>query len=512
MARNAACPTVAALGRRWAGLTLVAAALAAAGMATMLTACGESHAESGAGPAGVLSHEACVGIPVPGARCHRLTVYENQTARHGRTIALRMVVLPATRPKGEPRSDDAVVYLAGGPGQAATEFLGDSLITAMAADGARARRDIVLADQRGTGGSSPLLCRFYGPPEQPQTYFDAFLPIEKVRACRAAHERTSDLSQYTTAASVEDLEAIRVALKYSQLTLVGGSYGTRLAMEYVRRYGSSVRAVVLESPVTPSNHAPERFGQLAQHALDALLDECLGTPECAGAFPAIREEARQVFDRLRHGPVKAIAAHPVAGRPAEVTLTRDHVGEAVRYLMYSSHGASRVPLYLHEAFTGNFSPFADFLIRYRATGTFDGLYLSITCAEDVPLVAPDAAERDDPTFLGGYRVRQQRAACAAWPRGSRSESSLLPVASAVPVLMTSGDLDPVTPPVNAETLARTLPASLHVRVPAGGHSPAGLTGLDCLDTLKRSFIERGRTDGLDTSCVTQIARPGFVTR
>jgi pimeloyl-ACP methyl ester carboxylesterase len=497
------------MARSAAGVTLAAAVLAVAGMAGMLSACGASRAESSAGPAGVLSDEVCAGIAVPEARCHRLTVYENQTARRGRTISLRIVVLPATGINGVPRSDDAVVYLAGGPGQAATGFLGDAVV---ASDGARARRDIVLADQRGTGGSNPLLCQFYGPPEQPETYFDTFLPIEKVRACRAMHERTSDLSQYTTAASVEDLEAIRVALKYSQLTLVGGSYGTRLAMEYLRQYGSRVRAVVLDSPVTPATHAPEEFGQFAQQALDALLDECLGTPECARAFPAIREEARQVFNRLRQGPVKAIAAHPSAGRPAEVTLTRDHVGEAIRYLMYSSRGASRVPLYLHEAFKGNFSPFADFLIRFRADGTFDGLYLSITCAEDVPLVAPDAAERDDPTFLGGYRVRQQRAACAVWPRGSRSESSLLPVKSAVPVLMTSGDLDPVTPPVNADTLARTLPESLHVRVPAGGHSPVGLVGLDCLDNLKRAFIERGRTEGLETSCVKQIARPGFFTR
>ena len=101
--------------------------------------------------------------------------------------------------------------------------------------------DIVLADRRGTGGSNPLLCQFYGPPEQPQTYFDAFLPIEEVRACRATHERTSDLSQCTTAASVEDLEAIRVALKCSQLTLVGGSCGTRLAMD---ASGNTVRASV----------------------------------------------------------------------------------------------------------------------------------------------------------------------------------------------------------------------------------------------------------------------------
>ncbi len=60
----------------------------------------------------------------------------------------------------------------------------------------------------------------------------------------------------------------------------------------------------------------------------------------------------------------------------------------------------------------------------------------------------------------------------------------------VPVLITSGRLDPVTPPENGDTLARTLSRSLHVRVPSGGHSPYGLTGVDCLDDLKRAFIER----------------------
>jgi pimeloyl-ACP methyl ester carboxylesterase len=85
------------------------------------------------------------------------------------------------------------------------------------------------------------------------------------------------------------------------------------------------------------------------------------------------------------------------------------------------------------------------------------------------------------------------------------------VKAAVPILLTSGTLDPVTPPENGDAIARTLSHSLHIRVPSAGHSPFGLTGLDCLDDLKRTFIERGRTDGLDTSCVTRIARPGFAT-
>jgi len=480
---------------------LLAAWVAVTACQSRAPAGGDANAAAGAD---ALRTEPCVGIPDPTARCHRLSVHEDQTTRRGRTISLRIVVLPAT---GREKANDAVVYLAGGPGQAATEFLGDASIAVTAA---REHRDAIYADQRGTGDSHALLCDFYGPPADPQSYFDAFLPIDKVKSCRGTLERDADLAQYTTSASVEDLEAIRRALGYQQLTLVGGSYGTRLAMEYVRRYESHVRAVILEGPVTPANHVPEHFGRLAEHALNGVLAECLATEPCARVFPRIREEAREVFERLQRAPAKTTVAHPWARRPAEVTLTRDHVAEAIRYLLYSTAGASRVPLYLHEGFGSDFSPIASFLMRWRVRGTFDGLYLSITCAEDVPFVGAAAADADEPTFLGGYRVRQQRAACEAWPRGTKSASSDAPVTSRVPVLILSGALDPVTPPENGDVLARTLSRSLHVRVPSGGHALYGLNGLDCVDGLKRAFVERGTVEGLDTSCVRGITRAGFV--
>jgi len=458
--------------------------------------------------ADVASEVTCEGNLAAGARCHRLLVPENRRDPRGRTIPLRIAILPAT---GSDRLPDPIFYLAGGPGQAATELMRDR---ELADPSLRERRDLVFADQRGTGASNALRCHFYGPPDDPQSYFQAFLPIDKVRACRAELESKADLTQYTTSASVEDLEAIRVALGYPQINLLGGSYGTRLAMEYLRRYGPEgrVRTVILESPVAPDSHSPENFGQMAAAALDAMFDECASTPSCATAFPDIREEARIVFDRLRQTNATATIFHPASRKSAEVTLTRDHVAEAIRYMLYSARGASMVPLYLHEAFTGNFAPIADFLIRWRAEGTFDGLYLSITCAEDVAFVPAEAADRDEPTFLGGYRVRQQRAACAEWPHGTRPEIAGQPVTSTVPVLMTSGALDPVTPSANADVLMRTLPNAVHVRVPFSGHSAAGLNGLGCLSTLKRTFIEQARTDALDTSCVAGIERPGFGVR
>jgi pimeloyl-ACP methyl ester carboxylesterase len=478
----------------------------AASIATIAvaSACQTQRTSARAAPPEPPVEEPCTGVQVSLARCYRVSVPENRDAPNGRSIALRVVVLPAT---GADRAPDPIFPLAGGPGQAATDLMHDP---ALAQGGLREHRDLVFADQRGTGGSHSLVCRFYGPPDDAPSYFDAFLPIDKVRACRASLERDADLTQYTTATSVADLDAIRAAFGFAKINLVGGSYGTRLAMEYVRAHEPNVRSVVLESPVTPANHVPERFGLFAAQALDGVLDECLATPDCAAAFPRIREEARTVFERLRESTVTTTTSHPSRNRPVRVTLTRDHVAEAIRYLLYSSGGASRVPLYLHRAFLGDYSPIADFLIRWRSDGTFDGLYLSITCAEDVPFVAADAAGRDEPTFLGSYRVRQQRAACQAWPRGPAPAVSREPVTASVPVLIMSGTVDPVTPSANGDAIARTLAHSVHVRIPSGGHSASGLSGTDCLDDITRRFVDAATAEGLDTSCVASIHRPGFV--
>jgi pimeloyl-ACP methyl ester carboxylesterase len=433
-----------------------------------------------------------------GARCTTVTVPERgPAAENGRRIALRVVVLPAT---GANRAPDPIFYLAGGPGQAASMLVRDPVAVDMSL---RDTRDLVFVDQRGTGGSNELACRFYGPPDDVQSYFAPFLPIEKVRACRSELERRADLAAYTTAAAVADLEEVRKALGYERINLAGGSYGTRLAMEYVRQHGERVRTVMLHGPVPPSLRAPEAFGQLAQRALDGLLAECAADQACGAAFPQIRSEADAVFKRIRRGNVVARV------RSKDVVLSRDNIVEAIRYMTYSSAAAARVPLYLHQAFNGDFAPIGEFLLRHRGRGTFDGLYLSITCAEDVPFVGADAADADEPTYLGSYRIREQRAACAEWPRGE-PPNSREPVRSDVPVLITSGMLDPVTPPANGDEIARTLPNSLHLRVPFGGHMLDGLQGVDCVTRIARQFVDQGHVRDIDIGCVQQIRRRGFV--
>ena len=179
-----------------------------------------------------------------------------------------------------------------------------------------ARRDVVYADQRGTGGSNPLLCQFYGPPDQPQRTSTAFLPHRQGEGVPyASSSATSDLRQYTTSASVEDLEAIRSHSATRSCTLVGGSYGTRLAMEYVRRYEARVRAVVLEGPVTPANHVPGALRPAGR----ARARRCARRMPCGHRLrarvsrdpgrspPGVRAPAAEAGDRRRLAPIGAAA-------------------------------------------------------------------------------------------------------------------------------------------------------------------------------------------------------------
>jgi pimeloyl-ACP methyl ester carboxylesterase len=390
----------------------VAAAVAAL-LSTAAAGCGPGWASTRSPAAGTLVDDACPAAYGDRARCARLFVYENRSSRSGRVIPLRIVVLRALRD----RQPDPVFFLAGGPGQAATETM-----YFQAAAGRRAveRRDLVYVDQRGTGGSNSLTCDFYGPPSRPETYFDQFLPPARVRACRERLEGQADLAQYTTSRSVDDLDEVRAALGYDKINLSGGSYGTRLALEYLRRFEPRVRTIVLDGAVDPRTHMPEDFGQMAQRALDALLDECAADARCRAAFPNIRSEARDVFARLSASPAKVPVTHPESGRRADVRLTREHVAEAIRYMTYVSRDAARVPFALHEAFTGNYSPVADFLLRGRRSGTFDGLYLSITCAEDVPFVSAEAEAHDAPSYLGAYRIRARGVLARSFQSGQRA--------------------------------------------------------------------------------------------
>jgi len=443
--------------------------------------------------------------------CGTYEVFEDRAARKGRKITLKILVFPATGPKHEP---DPFVYIPGGPGSSATE---DAPDIAQLLAGIRAQRDLLFVDQRGTGGSHPLDCKLFNPAD-PQSYLGYFLPLEDVRKCRQELEPKADLTLYTTPIAMDDLDEVRAALGYERLNLYGGSYGTRAALVYLKRHPQSVRTVTLQGVAPTNQFMPRDFAQANERALQGIIAECAADEACNKAFPNLREETKTVLERLMKGPieveVRVASPAPGAATTAKVKLSRDLAAEAIRYMLYNPPSAGRVPLLLHLAAQGNFTPLAESAIFYRqqlVSSGSNGLYLSITCAEDLPWIkAGEGEQLSANTFLGDYRLRQQREACALWPRATIPKDYSEPTKADAPVLILTGEWDPVTPPANGDAAAKNLTSSLHVVVPHGAHGLGGLQGSDCLLRLQTEFVERGTTKGLDTSCVKNIKRNGFV--
>ena len=443
------------------------------------------------------------------AKCGTLEVYENRATKKGRMISLNILVVPATGDKREP---DPLIYFAGGPGSAATE---DAIGIARAFVKIREHRDLLFVDQRGTGKSHPLNCDFYNPADQ-QSYLGYFFPIEDVRKCRPQLEANADLKLYTTTIAMDDIDDVRAALGYEKLNLFGGSYGTRAALTYLKRYPNRVRTATLQG-ISPTNqYLPRDFPVHTERALQGILAECAADEACNKAFPNLKEETKSLLTQLIKGPIEVEIPKPNSEERIKINLSRNLAAEAIRYMLYNPVAAGRVPLTIHLAAQGDFVPLAQSALRYRkflvGTGS-NGMYLTITCAEDLQWIKPGEGERlAENTFLGDYRLRQQREACALWPRAEVARDYAEPIRSDVPVLLLTGEWDPVTPPSYGATVAKTLSNSLNIVVPHGAHGLGGLEGMDCIDNLVMEFVKRGSNKDLDTACVKSIRRKGFALK
>jgi len=437
------------------------------------------------------------------AQCGTLRVAEDRQRREGRQIDLRVALIPALARAPLP---DPIFLLAGGPGQAATEALGPLL---GAFERLHRARDLVLVDQRGTGASHPLRCDLHDP-DAPlaERLGSEGLAEARFRKCLAGYD--ADPRRYTTSIAMQDLDEVREALGYSQIDLWGASYGTRAALVYLREHGAHVRALVLDGVSPPEQTLPVSFARDAQRSLDLLFDNCAADAACGKAFPDLRRRFGELLERLSRAPARAHVQDPLTGAPAEVPVGRDAFTSGLRGVLYQQDLASLVPLLVDRAARGDFAPFvaatAGLDTGFSRSMSF-GLTFSVLCAEDLPFATrEEMIEEARGTFLGPQVALDFARICSFWPRGEIPPGFREPVRSAAPVLLLSGELDPVTPPRWAEEARQTLVNSAHFLVPGVGH---GATAEGCVPQLIAKFIDRGGVEGLDAGCLQPMRRPPF---
>lgn len=421
----------------------------------------------------------------------------------GAQVDIHYLVVPAMARNKQP---DAVLMLAGGPGQSA---IGVAARVLPRLSRLNNRRDIVFIDQRGTGKSAPLECP--DDSKLPLTeQLDTQAQMRRLDACRATLEklpygREGGLRFFTTTIAMQDMDAVREQLGVPQWNLVGGSYGTRAALEYLRQFPTKVRRTVIDGVAPPDMVLPASFSPDTQAALDKLIEANART------HPGLRADWHKLLASL---PRQVTVAQPLTGEPERFTVDRELLLRAVRPPLYQPALAAALPAALHAAandgrFDGLFGLTSAFA-GGKGMKLAMGMHFSVICAEDVPRLA-SAADKPGEDF-GHVDADMYARVCKTWPRGDVPADFYKLPAAPSPVLVMSGGADPATPARHGERVAKALAAGhpervQHVVVPEAGH---GVMAVGCVRDVMFRFIDaKSDADALpqDASCATRIPRP-----
>ncbi|MEU4067557.1 alpha/beta hydrolase [Streptomyces wedmorensis] len=457
--------------------------------------------------------------PIPDlarAHCGTLTVPENRSRRHGRKITLAVAIIPAV---GKRPASDPIVWLAGGPGDDAV-----SEIPMAVAGGLNRDRDVIFMSQRGTYSADPeITC----------PNIDAFnaralglvsnapstgrLHVEATRECRdRVASQGADRRAYNDIESSADYDALRKALGVKQWNVFGISYGTHLALNYMRLHPKGIRSVGIDGVLPPSLAGGAVTWKAAREGFDGLFKACEDQPACNTRYPDLKGTFLRLVSELEARPVTTTVTVPVHPEPVKVVLDGSNL---VTWLTSATHVAAGVPRSIDELAHGNPQRIAEQLAggKYspQAMGrTAHGLVYGIFCSQWTPYESRAdiirGGHRAFPTFPRSMLANAPQLAwlhddCRAWDVPAAPPSIRDVTRSDIPTFLLSGGFDAQTAPSSGAYAARTLRRSVAVTVPYVAH--VVFADSKCAQTMTVSFFDR--PDAPDTRCLAGLQPPTF---
>ena len=366
------------------------------------------------------------------------------------------------------------------------------------------KRDFILMDVRGTGLTTPNLdCPEMGDDaEKPESGYDGFAAwIDKMLrtsdACRDRLLREGrQLGQYNSTTAAEDIADYLAVSGIDSVNVYGASYGTRIAFSLLRDHPQRVRSMVLESVLPPDAdlvlQQQTGFGEV----ISRISDNCAADPVCRQKYPDLEERFRERLDELNRIPVEIEIYDPKTRAREPYALSGGDLVDVIFDLLYGSESLRYMPTLLDDFSRGDAALLQSWYQGYllENTGpdtTSEGVYYGFACAEQVPYTDIRAAASEAARYrlfnfdavigLADYLI------CPRWPVPKAPEIERQPVRSDKPVLLLSGEFDPVTPAAFADRAAAYLSHGYHFVLPKAGHSP--LTHSNCANEIAEAFLD-----------------------
>jgi pimeloyl-ACP methyl ester carboxylesterase len=448
--------------------------------------------------------------------CGFAIVPEDRKHENGRTVQIAYAVFKATDP--DPVGDP-IVYLDGGPGAPTVD---DAVYILPWFESLRARRDLVLFDQRGSGRSRPSLdC-----PEW-RDAFSHFITVpqdvaadaaELLSAIQSCHERLKsegiDFGAFTSSASAHDLEDLMLALGYEEWNLYGISYGTRLGLTALRDTPAHIRSITLDSTLPVEANLFADYAANLERSLGTLFSGCAQDVSCNAAYPNLAGQLWALVEELNANPLTLNPANPETGEPSTVIITGDRLLLILHQALYDSDVVPFVPMMISSMAQGDYGLLMLGVAKIGVPRNAWGMYYSISCNEEIPFVTPEIVaaataevreeiERVEVTYFTQLTVDT----CAFWDSRAPRRVENEPVAGDIPALIFAGEYDPTTPPRYGEAVAENLSHSSFFEFPATGHGVI-VGRRECASAIALQFLT-SPGEPLDGACAAAIPPPDF---
>jgi pimeloyl-ACP methyl ester carboxylesterase len=452
--------------------------------------------------------------------CGYVVVPEDRSNPESPTIQIAVAIL---RSESTDPLPDPVIYLEGGPGGSALEFLA---LTLDRYTPYLENRDVIVFDQRGVGLSTPALdcpedVEFRRDNLDRDFTVDEYV-AEYSAALTACGERLAEeglnLDAYTSAENASDVAAIAEALGYEQLNLFGISYGTRLALTVLRDHPSVVRSAIIDSVYPPQvvlNDTPLQF----ERSLNILFADCAADADCNAAFPDLEQVFYDTLVQLDAEPARFEATDAASFGQVDVVMDGSTFAGLIFQAFYATDLLGAIPDAIYQTRDGNYD-FASLFtsaILLQIEAISSGMNMAVQCNEEYPFDTPASLqavlERVNPALVDFSRYSLVDPAiftvCESFGESSTVDAiENEAVVSDVPTLVMAGQYDPITPPEYAQLAAETLSNSYTYAFPAMGHGV--VPSAECPQGIALAFLE-DPTSEPDSSCITEMTAPDFIT-
>ena len=445
----------------------------------------------------------------PRYECGALTVPADRDAPADGDVVLPVMILRSADPAARP---DPVVHITGGPGFAANVWTQFFLEREFGGN-----RDVILMDQRGTGGADPSLdC-----PEQIEVAVQNGVAgdpaVEDARfeaAMTACRDRLVadgvDLTDYDTPATAADFADLRVALGLDEWNVWGHSYGTAVTQELLRSHPEGIRSVVIDS-VLPLDVGigPHENTRLADEAFRRVFDGCAADAACAAAFPDQEADFRALVAEwdAEPFPVRAFGPDRVEH---DFAITGRDVVEGAWQALYDAALLPVLPSLtnqLRERGDG-----ASAIVRPLLEQSFiqvldlsEAQQRSVDCADRGRFVLDAGPVETDDPILAPFALGDETA-CARWGVEPLPASFNELATWEAPTLVLVGEYDPVTPVRYSQDVAANLPNETLVVLPGLAHGP--VFGSECAEDLLHAFVDAAGPN-FDQTCVDELGPPAW---